>query len=752
MSYSDVIKDQKDEAVYVEAYRQEILSDFYFAAKYFHYLLDGEDFIENWHHIVEAEYLVQVFLGHIKNLKINIPPGYTKTRMMIYFTAWCYAHFAACKFIHSSYRDKLVTRNSGDIQRLLRTNYKTTKRNKKGKEIPVFGYSVLFPEVEISTSSAGKVYWETSRGGAFLAQAFGEGMTGYHAGQMYAQSVDDIFKFTGAYLLDDPNKPQEMRYKNYRDTVIDTYINAISSRPVTRNVPKILIMQRLHEEDLSGYIEEKESDSWTHLKLPALLKRKMIWSFSSKEQNKDFEEGNTNGDDDVALWPYKHTVDELYIMKNAQDLRTRTMFAGQYQQEPAPSEGGIFKADITRWQVLPPTYDFDFTVTDTAQNTQDTNDYTVHGYFQKYGHVLYFADMERGRFPIDESKDKLIQMNDNWEPSQLHIELQANGRALMQLIKAERFLPLFEFDAKKHGDKRVRAEAASVFWNSNYIQPPYLLDWGPVVVEEMKNFPNATHDDIVDVVSMASLVARLTLNLHTPYSTDLHLKERINFQPSHMVMSWNCQQLPCCILAEVTAHNQLRILDVDFKQHQAMPIEQYVASVVHKHRLFLSKTQPLTVNLITNAPTTTKFEKDGSNIYNFNDILYSNYRLYPQVDQRALKGSALNYNVEIANNIMLSNIINAESRPEPQMVVSRNAKLVDKALSGGIALDKYKSKMDDPNSWELEKVSPYFEIAQCFYNLVYYYFMKRQNDMHVMQQTKGDAITGKSQLDIGAIY
>ena len=144
------------------------------------------------------------------------------------------------------------------------------------------------------------------------ATASGGAITGFGAGGT------DESRFAGAIIIDDPLKPDDAFSEVKRAAVNNRYNNTIRSRVNSRNTPIIVIMQRLHEDDLSGFLLDGGSDEeWTHLCMPAL-----------KENNE-------------PLWPDKHSFEELESIRKADSYT----FAGQYMQTPAPDEGGEWKKD-----------------------------------------------------------------------------------------------------------------------------------------------------------------------------------------------------------------------------------------------------------------------------------------------------------------------------------------------------------------------------------------------------------------------
>ena len=154
--------------------------------------------------------------------------------------------------------------------------------------------------------------WFNEFGGGVYATASGGAITGFGAGGT------DENKFEGAIIIDDPLKPDDAFSEVKRKAINDRYNNTIRSRVNNRNVPIIVIMQRLHEDDMSGFLLNGGSgEEWEHLCLPAL------------------DENNQ------PLWEEKHNFQELEQIRKANSYT----FAGQYMQKPAPDEGGEWKRD-----------------------------------------------------------------------------------------------------------------------------------------------------------------------------------------------------------------------------------------------------------------------------------------------------------------------------------------------------------------------------------------------------------------------
>lgn len=277
--------------------RAKIMTDTLFATRYFFRQHEGRAFNVGEHHKKIAGALDRVFSGECKRLIVNCPPRYSKTEMVVKtLIAKGLAINPASKYIHLSYSANLALDNSERVKDIVMSDW----------------YKQLFPYVQIKHDSKAKQKWYTSAGGGVYATSAAGQVTGFGAGLVEEEDFPDAGGNTwgGAIIIDDPIKPDDAFSPIVRNKVNDRFENTIRSRVNSRNTPIIVIMQRLHKDDLSGYLMRLEPDEWEVISLPALSVD---------------EDGN-----EVALYPFKHTVDELHKIQAA----NRFVFETQYQQNP----------------------------------------------------------------------------------------------------------------------------------------------------------------------------------------------------------------------------------------------------------------------------------------------------------------------------------------------------------------------------------------------------------------------------------
>ncbi|MGJ1431604.1 phage terminase large subunit [Sphingobacterium spiritivorum] len=292
--------------------------------KYFFQKQYSRSFVVGDHHVKIAKALDDVLMGRITRLIINIAPRYGKTELAVKnLISAGLAINPASKFIHLSYSDDLALDNSEAVKDLVQSE----------------AYQQLFPDVELKQGSGAKNKWYTTQGGGVYARAAGGQVTGFGAGQVDTETSADQLQdeeldldemlamggdiFGGALIIDDPIKPDDADSEIKRERVNNRFDSTIINRVNSRNTPIIIIMQRLHENDLCGHVLANYPGEWTVLSLPSII----------VEDGQDLKEGR-------ALWGFKHTLDELLKMNDINPIN----FGRQYMQNPQPKEGLMYRA------------------------------------------------------------------------------------------------------------------------------------------------------------------------------------------------------------------------------------------------------------------------------------------------------------------------------------------------------------------------------------------------------------------------
>lgn len=444
----------------LKAARDLAKTDLYFFARYMFKLRRGYNWIQAPHHKIICDALMRVYRGECKRLIINVPPRYSKTELVVVnFAAWAMGNAPDAEFIHTSYSGTLATNNSFQARELVQYDE----------------YREIFPEVEIRGDSNAKNEWRTLNGGVFYATGAMGTITGYGAGKHRDG-------FGGAIIIDDPHKADEAKSNIKRRNVIEWFSTTLESRKNSINTPIILIMQRLHQEDLAGWLlNGGNGEEWEHISLPALR------------------------DDGTALWPAKHDVETLKRM----EASNRFVFAGQYQQRPTAQGGNIIRGEWFQLYDIAPRIKYRMIYADTAQKTAEHNDYSV---FEEWGlgedGKLYLLDMIRGKWEIPElerrapsfwNKCKAEDMATRGQLRQMKIEDNASGTGLIQRIRIDHRIPVAGI--KRSKDKYTRVTDVLGYIESGYVclprNAPFLSDF----VGECEAFTaddSHPHDDQID--------------------------------------------------------------------------------------------------------------------------------------------------------------------------------------------------------------------------------------------------------------
>lgn len=259
------------------------------------------------HHAIICDALMRVYRGETRRLVINVPPRYSKTELaVVNFIAWCFGQVPDAEFIHASYSGTLAVNNSSAVRNLVQ--HET--------------YREIFPAIELASDA--QHHWKTTAGGVMYATGTGGTITGFGAGKHRDG-------FGGAIIIDDPHKADEASSDVIRQGVIDWFQNTLESRKNSPETPIIVIMQRLHQDDLAGWllgdrgidmdgppVAGGNGEVWDSVCLP-------VWN-----------------EDGTPLWPEKHSAADLQRMEKAAPY----VFAGQYRQRPAPPAGGVIQPDM----------------------------------------------------------------------------------------------------------------------------------------------------------------------------------------------------------------------------------------------------------------------------------------------------------------------------------------------------------------------------------------------------------------------
>jgi len=466
----------------------------------------GTRFKSNWHidHICEA--LEAVTAGEIRRLIVNIPPRHMKSSALTAWQAWTWLRRPEMRWLFASYAEKLSKRDNLRARRIIQSR---GGRREGGTLIERVGYSGLLALLEqdwqLTSDQNEKLRFENSRTGYRIATSVGGSATG--------EGGDVI-------VIDDPHKADEVESDVQRENVIEWMDGTMSTRlndPATGAV--VLVMQRLHETDLTGHLLAQ--GGYEHLCLPAEYEptHPFVWPDDPRTEPGEL------------LWPDHFTEAAVKDLKNQLGSYRA---AGQLQQRPAPAEGGIIKT--AWWRYYDPTLlDFEpgeewagpafkrlYQSWDTALKDKTTSDYTVGQLWGADGPDRYLLRQVRGRWGLTDMTQQAVDLHAwagaRWPKLASHsvfVENAALGPELMSALrkKIQGVLPV---NADRDKVSRAEAitpqlEAGNVFvpgdrvmtaagWAPNTTDTP---SWVQELIGECAAFPNAANDDQVDALTQA---------------------------------------------------------------------------------------------------------------------------------------------------------------------------------------------------------------------------------------------------------
>ena len=446
------------------------------------------EFVPGWHIDAMCEYLQAASRGEIDRLLINVPPRHMKSlTVSVFWPAWIWTWAPHTRFLTASYGAGLAERDAIKCRDLLRSAW----------------YRERWPELELKGDVNRTSRYENTNTGYRVATGVGGEATG--------EGGDVI-------IVDDPHKLEEALSDSARARVLDWHDGTLASRfNDPKNGVEVVVMQRLHERDLSGHLLER--GGFTHLCIPARYEphHPFLWPHDPRSQEGEL------------LWP-EH-IPEAELTRIEQTMGSFRA-AGQLQQRPAALEGELLKRGW--WRFYNPEYlNLDkigmlprFTRIasswDTAFEGKTTSDYVVGQVWGLTGPDRYLLYSYRRHANLHATKqamrDAHAWVEQRW-PRAAHtilIEKSANGAEIISALKRE-LTGVVAVPVST--DKITRAIAASSPLESGNILLPghaapdtpagyHAPDWVANLIEEAALFPNAKYDDQVDAFSQAINWAR----------------------------------------------------------------------------------------------------------------------------------------------------------------------------------------------------------------------------------------------------
>ena len=478
--------------------------------KYFWHVLEPQTvFVEGWPLEAICEHLQAVSEGRITRLLINVPPGFMKSLLTdVFWPAWEWATIGAhLRYVTFSYSAMLTERDNRRFGALV-----TSQEYQE-----LYGDKVQIVKLGDRIVSNRATGWK-------LASSVGGVGTGERGDRI---------------ILDDPHNVKEAESEVIRSETVRWFRESMSNR--LNDMEKgaiVVIMQRLHGDDVSGIILEKGM-AYDHLMIP------MEYDYDRQtDENYEpsrtsigwydprYDEGSADEVDRVLAWPERFSAAVWDAIKT--DIGPYAE-AGQYGQQPAPRGGGIFKREW--WQLWEsadgkfPVFDYVMASLDSAFTEQERNDpsaLTVWGIFQNdegYNRAmlvhawrkhLEFSGPRMPALPSESKGQWIVRTQAKWglmewvkhtcerfKVDNLLIEAKASGMSAAQELQ-NRYGRL-DFGVQLcpvKGSKEARAYAAQPTFSKLLVYAP-ARDWAEMVIEEMEAFPKHKYKDLSDSTTQA---------------------------------------------------------------------------------------------------------------------------------------------------------------------------------------------------------------------------------------------------------
>lgn len=441
-----------------------------FAKQAWHVIEPGHVYRPNWHIDAICDHLQAVTCLDIKRLLINIPPRCMKSLLVsVFWPTWVWIAKPEFQWLYTSYAEKLSVRDNVKSRRIIQSKWFQSRWGHRFK---------------LTGDQNEKIKFENDRRGYRLATSVGGKNTG--------EGGDNI-------VVDDPHNVIEGESDTIRNKTLDFWDETMSSRLNDQKTgAKIIVMQRVHQKDLSGHVIAKNA-GYVHLCLPMEFepKTRCVTSLPFKDPRKEFGE---------LLWPDRFDADVVEDLKNECG---QYAYAGQYGQLPAPRGGGMFKGENIKIVTAAPRDALRIRYWDMAATEEEPGkdpDYTVGLLLAVKAKSCFVEDVVRFRKTPKDTEDKIkrVAIKDGPRVSiVMEQEPGSSGKIVIDHYASTVIPDGYTFRGDKSSDgKVIRATpvaAASERGDIKMVQG----DWNHDFIDELETFPASTHKDQTDALSGA---------------------------------------------------------------------------------------------------------------------------------------------------------------------------------------------------------------------------------------------------------
>ncbi len=414
-------------------------------------------FRPNWHIEALAHKLSQVASGQVRRLIVTMPPRNLKSLLAsVALPAWFLGHNPSERVVAVSYSDQLARAHANDFRRLVND--------------PI--YQATFPTMRLARDTDREIV-TTLRG------------------KRFATSIEGTLTGLGGNLviIDDPLKQDDAHSEAVRKRTIEWYRSTLLSRPDDKRVARILlVMQRVHQDDLAGYLEEQ--GGFEIFNLPAIATQTKSYALGAGRSYVR-QQGE-------LLHPSHEPASVLLELKREMGP---IAFSAQYQQNPIPPGWDDHQAEMARvLRCRFPAHDRgDHLIMswDIALSEEEKGDYFACVVLLRRKEVFFVVEVIRGRLRFDDLRRKILDVKRRYGVGTLLIEDSPISKGLIQSLE-ESSINVTTYDPDT--DKRSRLIAQSDLFAGGSVRLPKRAPWLEDFTAELLAFPGR-HDDQVDALT-----------------------------------------------------------------------------------------------------------------------------------------------------------------------------------------------------------------------------------------------------------
>ena len=435
----------------------------------------GQEMEWSWHMELLCETLMKVTRGELKRVIINVPPGSTKSTIVsICWPCWEWLHYPEHRWICASHAEALATKLNRERRKLIQSKL----------------YRDLFaPSWGLSIDQKNKTHFEnTANGWMISAMTSSGGVIGSHCQRM---------------IIDDPISRDELATPRLKGHVAWYKETASSRFGNLKEAVIVVVMQRLHQQDLTGYLLESD-EGFEHIVIPA-----------------EYDPARAHPED-----PRTREGESFFPARFGPRVLARQkkklgslQYAAQYQQTPQVSGGNLIQeAWWQRWSALPDAQGGRWIGTvDCAYEGTERSDFSVIQVWVSLGSNAYLVDQVRGHWEFTELEAEMMKASRRWPGVQQWIvEERAMGSSLISRLRRKR-IKVSPFKSQSSKEQRIQAVSPMIEAGQVHIpaddgeRPPQLAAterWTlpqqlKGLITECALFPKGAYDDQVDALSMA---------------------------------------------------------------------------------------------------------------------------------------------------------------------------------------------------------------------------------------------------------